>query len=191
MTLSHDLFNILVGVLYCLFWIWKPDLVERGCFIYLDPNLSTHESSCSDSILSGSTRHDTRPSICAGQMAVRLQHLEVNSYSICAFFSHAWVFYSFRSGAATAAAAAGLPVPLNHALGRWAIVAYIAIISALYPELYPIFLLVRWRVYKGLEVVIGQGITNGHLSPNLITGCRKFWRRYHWLTKDSRKYYPW
>ena len=38
--------------------------------------------------------------------------------------------------------------------------------------LYPIFFLVRWRVYKGLEVVIGQGITNGYLSPTLITGWR-------------------
>jgi hypothetical protein len=57
--------------------VWKPDLVERGCFIYLDPNLSTHKSSCSDSILSG-------------------------------------------SGAATAAAAASLPVPLIHARECWA-----------------------------------------------------------------------
>jgi hypothetical protein len=43
---------------------------------------------------------------------------------------------------------------------------------ALIFALYPIFFLVRWRVYKGLEVVIGQGITNGYLSPTLITGWR-------------------
>ena len=44
--------------------------------------------------------------------------------------------------------------------------------SAIIFALYPIFFLVRWRVYKGLEVVIGQGITNGYLSPILITGWR-------------------
>jgi hypothetical protein len=141
--------------------VWKPDLVERFCFNYLDPNLSTHESSCSDSILFGCTRHDTRPSLCVG----RWQFVySTSSLGIHGNFSS----YSFRSGAETAAAAADLPVPLRSTLVNVGQAMRIAIIFALYP----IFFLVRWRVYKRLEVAIGQGITNGYLSPTLITGWR-------------------
>jgi hypothetical protein len=57
-------------------------------------------------------RHDTRPSLYVGRWQF---FYSTSSLGIPGkFFS-----YSFRSGAATAAAAAGLPVPLIHARERW------------------------------------------------------------------------
>jgi hypothetical protein len=103
---------------HLLIQISKSDPVGRGGFIYLAHNLSTRESSCSDSILSGGTRHNTLPSICVG----RWQSVDRKSTTFCEFSSHAWVFpaisHSFRIGAATVAAAAGLPDHLIQALGR-------------------------------------------------------------------------
>ena len=146
------------------------DLVERGCFIYLEPNLSTHESSCSDSILSGGTRHDTRPSICVGRWqfdySTSSKQLSVHS-SLTHGYSRQFSSYSFRSGAETAGAQPAFQF-LSSTFLDVGQVMRIALIFALYP----IFVLVRWRVYKGLEVVVGQGITNGYLSPTLITGWR-------------------
>ena len=120
--------------LHRLIQVWKLDLVERGCFIYLDPNLSTHESSCSDSILSGGTRHDTRPSICVGRWqfvySTSSKQLSVHS-SLTHGYSRKFSSYSFRSGAETAGAAAGLSVPLIHVLGRGASDAYCPYIRTL------------------------------------------------------------
>jgi hypothetical protein len=95
--------------------VWKADLVERGCFIYLDSNLSTHESSCSDSIYLA-VRGTTPGPLFVWADGSSFTALQVNSY-LCILLSRMGIpgnfsSYSFCSGAATAAAEAALPVPL-------------------------------------------------------------------------------
>jgi hypothetical protein len=122
--------------------------------------------------ISGGTRHDPRPSICVGRWQFvytpSSKQLSVHS-SLTHGYSRQFFFLQLLQWCRNASGRGSRPSSSSHPPLLDVVQAMrIAMIFALYP----IFFRGWWRVYKGWEVVIGQGVTNGYLSPTLITGWR-------------------